>query len=274
MDMQNGDEVPPESTDLDGWRRAIATDRLKLFRLEALASALQDLGSRDEQVQHALAKHLSDSVLHLLRKHVGMDKPNQGEDIILRVHGDIFTALLCPNSADGRALRVAFGPRVFFRLKDAIAAEQRERRIPEESNTAKKLTISDEDNLGGEGEVDIQTTAESADLDDEREPADDRDAGHSTKHDTSLLDGVRELDEHVNVEGILDCVIDPRKRLAFHLYMNDIPLESKKRNVMSIAKALNISDKTAKAWVEEVRATLAEHEGVKHLNKSRVGARS
>ena len=63
-----------------------------------------------------------------------MNKPNQGEDIILRVHGEIIAALLHPSSPDGNALRLAFGPRVLFRLKDGIAAEERERRIPEESD--------------------------------------------------------------------------------------------------------------------------------------------
>lgn len=44
MDTQSGEEAPPKSTDLDGWRQAIADDRLKAFRLEALAAAFQDLG--------------------------------------------------------------------------------------------------------------------------------------------------------------------------------------------------------------------------------------
>src|ERR1035441_8389116 len=52
MDMQTGEEVPPKSTDLAGWRQAIATDRLKLFRLEALVAAFQDLGDRDHRHLH------------------------------------------------------------------------------------------------------------------------------------------------------------------------------------------------------------------------------
>jgi hypothetical protein len=278
MGMQTGEEVPPKSTDLAGWRRAIATDRLKFFRLEALAAAFQDLGNRDQQVQHALAKHLSDSILHMLRKHIGMNKPNQGEDIILRVHGNIFAALLCPKSPDGKALRVAFGPRVLFRIKDAIAAEQRECRILDESRTANKRAASDEDSegedVGEEGHVDIDASAESIAFNEETEPEDDCESGQPTRSDPSLLDDVRELDEHVNVEGILDCVTDPRKRLAFHLYMNDIPFKTKKKKAQSIAHALNISEKTARAWVEQVRGILSEHEGVKHIKKSRVGARS
>jgi hypothetical protein len=203
-----------------------------------------------------------------------MKKPNRGEDIILRVHGEIFAALLRPSSADGKALRVAFGPRVLFRLKDAIAAEERERRIPDESRTAKKKVTSDEDGEAEKGSVDINASAESPDFEEELEPENGCKTGQPIRPGPSLLDGVRELDEHVNVEGILDCVTDPKKRLAFHLYMNDIPFKTKKKKVQSIAQALNISEKTARAWVEEVRVLLSEHEGVKHLKKSRVGARS
>jgi hypothetical protein len=276
MDMQTGEEVPPKSTDLDGWRQAIATDRLKVFRLEALAAAFQDLGDRDHQVQHALTKHLSDSILHLLRKHVGMNKPNQGEDIIFRVHGVIFAALLLPSSPDGKALRLAFGPRVLFRLKDAIAAEERERRVPDESDTAKKEITSEQDGEVKEGNVEIDASAESPDFEKDQEAELEYDCatGQPTRPDPSLLDGVRELDEYLNVEGILDCVTDSRKRLAFNLYMNDVPFKTKKTKVQSIAQALKISEKTARAWVEEVRVLLSEHEGVKHLKKSRVGARS
>lgn len=274
MDKQNGDEVPPMSTDLAGWRQAIAMDRLKLFRLEALVAAFQDLGNSDHQVQHALAKHLTESILHLLRKHVGMDKPNLGEDIILRVHGEIIAALLDPSSADGKALRAAFGPRVLFRLKDGIAAEGRERRIPDESRTAKKEDGAEEGDGTEEGEVDIEASAGSPDPEESVEADDDLGSGSRTRWDSSLFDGVKKLDEHVNVEGILDCVPLPKKRLAFHLYMNGIPYKTKKKNVQSIAGALNISERTARAWVEEVRLLLSEHEGVKHLKKSRVGARS
>jgi hypothetical protein len=159
---------------------------------------------------------------------------------------------------------------------DCIAVEERERRIPDETRTAKKPMTSDEDGEAEEGNVDIDASAESPDFEEEleQEPEDDCETGQTIRPDPSLLDGVRELDEHVNVEGILDCVTDPRKRLAFHLHMNDVPFKTKKKKVQSIAQALNISEKTARAWVEEVRVLLSEHEGVKHLKKSRVGVRS
>ena len=61
--------------------------------------AFQDLGATDFDVQNAFAKHLSDSILRLLRPRVGKHHPNQGWDIILRTHGAIFEALLKPKSA-------------------------------------------------------------------------------------------------------------------------------------------------------------------------------
>jgi transcriptional antiterminator len=56
--------------------------------------------------------------------------------------------------------------------------------------------------------------------------------------------------------------------------MDGVPYKSKKRDVETIAQALGISERTAREWVKEVRQLLAEHEGVKHLKKLRVGARS
>lgn len=276
MDTRTGEEEPPKSTDLDGWRRAIADDQLRVFRLEALAAAFQDLGNRDRQVQHALAKHLSDSILHMLRKHVGINHPDQGWDIIYRTHHLIFTALLKPKSADGRSLRVAFGSRVLFRIKDAIAAEQRERRTPDDAPPKKKLTPEGQKDNGEERGVDIDASAEPTELDEEFAVLDDPDCASSRPipQDDPLSDEMRDVDEQINVEGILDCVGDPRKRMAFHLFMDGVPFKSKKKNVESIAQALGISERTAREWVKEVRQLLAEHEGVKHLKKLRVGVRS
>jgi hypothetical protein len=47
MNKKSGEEPPeppPEPTDLNGWRRALAEDRLRDFRPEAIVAAFQDLG--------------------------------------------------------------------------------------------------------------------------------------------------------------------------------------------------------------------------------------
>lgn len=276
MDVQNGEDTPPKPTDLVGWRQAIATDRLRVFRLEALAAAFQDLGNRDTQVQHALAKHLSDAILHMLRKHVGTNHPNEGWDIIHRAHHQIFTALMNRKSADGRGLRVAFGPRVLFRLKDAITAEQRERRSPDDVPPKKKPMVEGRNDKGEERSVEIDASAEPTGSGEKFEDLDDLDkeSPRLNPQDDPLSDAMSDVDEKINVEGILDCVRHPKKRLAFHLFMDGVPYKSKKKNVESIAQALGISEKTAREWVKEVRRLLAENEGVKHLRKMRVGARS
>ena len=115
MAKNPGAKSPP-STDLDAWRQAIAEGRLKTFRLEHIAAAFQDLGPADRTVRERLAKHLSGAITGMLVKRVGQNRPNRGEDIILEVHDEIFEALLQPQTADGKALRVTFGSRVMFRF--------------------------------------------------------------------------------------------------------------------------------------------------------------
>ena len=114
----------PRSTDLNGWRKAIADNHLGLFTLEAITVAFQDLrlrSDRDEYVEQELIKYLSASILRILRKHVGLNHPNRGEDIMFRAHHQLITALLKPKSADGGGMREAFASRVLFRMKDALA---------------------------------------------------------------------------------------------------------------------------------------------------------
>lgn len=92
MAISAGD--PPPSTDLEGWRQAIAGGRLRKCRLETIAAAFQDLGETDLRVREDLAKHLSGAIMGMLRKRVDTKKPNGGEDIIFEVHEIIFVALL------------------------------------------------------------------------------------------------------------------------------------------------------------------------------------
>ena len=258
MTIGTRDDPPPQSNDLNGWRAAICNGSLKSFRLESVVAAFQDLGGRDAEVRNGLAKHLSDSVLAILRRHVAFHHANQGNDIILRAHGTIFEALLKPGCADGRSLREAFTPRVLFRLKDALAGEARERRIPEVSGGEKDRTGISADDGGPAHEA--------------------RDLSYDTvvparKWTEATVDEVEELEEEVSVKQILERIPDDRKRLAFYLFMNDVPYKSKRKGVTSIARALGISDKTARDWIKEVRETLTEDEKVRQMKKLRAGDR-
>jgi transcriptional antiterminator len=71
------------------------------------------------------------------------------------------------------------------------------------------------------------------------------------------------------VKHILERIPDPRKRLAFYLYMNDVPYHSKKKNVHTIAQALNVSDRTARDWVEEVRESLENDQDIQYLKNGK-----
>lgn len=203
MDTRTGEEDPPKSTDLVGWQQAIADGRLESYRLEVLVAAFQDLGHLDHQVHHALAKHLSDSVLRFLRKEVGFNHPNQGWDIIFRNHDVIFKALVRPDSADGRGLRKAFGPRVRFRLKDAIVKERSERRTTQdiEKDKQKKKERKDLPTVG-----DVIELNASAAMEIDTDAPEDGGGGDDKVRTADLDNGLDDLDEEIDVERILSTV--------------------------------------------------------------------
>jgi hypothetical protein len=227
MSKATDEDPPPDSTDLEGWRQAVNEGHHTRYRLEEIVGAIQDLGPcTDKAVLNPLAKHVSDAVLRILRKHVSVNHANRGLDIIEKTHDQIIEAMLQPTSADGRALRVAFVPRVTFRLKDAFVAEASAAR-----------------NVKGH-KAELQTGR-----------AMHRGAGGAVHDLPRKADLFFAVDEKMDVERILEQVKDDRKRLAFRLFMDDVPFKSKKS--ASIAEALGISEKTAREWVKEVQDLLS-----------------
>lgn len=206
MKQPKNDDSHPDSNDLEGWRLAVKENRLSKFPLEPIVAAIQDLGvDSDAALIDALALYLSDRVMHILRRKVSKSYPNEGLDIIYTTHDQLIDAVLKPQSADGKALRKAFVPRLNYRLGDAIRAH--ERREP-------PAAFDDE-------------------VFDEKKPS------------------VADL---AYVEEILSRIVDSNKRLAFRLYMEDVPIKSNK--TMSISETLGKSDKTIKSWIEEVKNQL------------------
>jgi hypothetical protein len=152
MDASTGEEPPPDSTDVAGWKRVVADGLLDRLPLEAIVAALQDLRlNTDLGLRNDLAKNLSDRVYRLLRGQVGRNHSNEGWDII-DLHVQVFEALAQPTSADAKGLRQAFVPRVLFRLKDSIAKEARERRIPDETMVKPQQEEAPADPPGGDGQ--------------------------------------------------------------------------------------------------------------------------
>jgi hypothetical protein len=218
---RNEEEVPPDSTDYAGWRQAIEDGRFRQFPMEAVVAAFQDLRPNyDNSVRNALAKHISDVIYRLLRRNVGFNHPNQGRDIIDRVHYQMFEALGTPNSADGKGLRTAFASRLHFRLKDAIAKEAQERRTPDQipqksgKNGQSNKEVESED---GRDEVDEGGSAGEA-SEQEGDDAEDADSDQpvrlKNRPSSELLDDVRKLDEQIDVDRFLEeNIADDKKRL-------------------------------------------------------------
>ena len=231
MGLKTGEDPPPKSTDLEGWRRAVEDGRFRGFRMEEIVAAIQDLGpGTDKQVLNPIAKHLSDVLLRILRKCVDTGYANQGRDIIERVHGHVIDAVLAPNSADGQGLRTAFTPRVEYRIKDGLSKEKRAAR-----NLREPVEWGRASSPLGESELPPLDGATS-----ER-----------------CYNPSSEIAENMDVESVLRWVTDDQKRLAFRLHMDGVPYKSDK--TPSIASTLGMSEKTAREWIEEVKAHLSNN---------------
>ena len=258
MDASTGEEPPPDSTDVAGWRLAITDGRFRRFPLEAIAAAIQDLRpNRDGGLINALAEHLSESVYRIVRRYVGRNHPNAGYDIVDRVHDQFFESLAQPHSADGKGIRKALVWRLQFRAKDAIAKEARDRRIPDETAVKPQKQAKQSDPPGDEGhDVELVDIDQHPDLAEEGGSSDgDETPSSKARWNPALLDGVRATDEQIDVDRFLEENIkDDQKRLAFRLFMDGLPFKSKKYD--SIAKALGIDEKTARLWIEEIQKQL------------------
>ena len=278
------EKAAPKSTDLSGWRQAIIDNHLGSFKLEAIAAAFQDLrrrSDRDEHVEQGLIKYLSASILRILRKHVGVNHPNRGEDIIFRAHYQLITALLNPKSADGKGMREAFASRVLFRMKDALAAELRERRAPGYTPPTEvkkqageiedsKVELDPSDDFDGEESLDIHAASEQVD---ESQFQDDEFAPRIVWRQLET-DEANDICQQIDVDRVLDRINDHRKRLAFQLYLEDVPFKSKRPGVFTIAKAVGVSEKTARTWIQEIIDFLQADEQVLNLRRQKVGEKS
>ena len=122
--MDTKESQSPLPSDLAGWRRVVAEDRLASCRMEDVVAAVQGMGpDGEEKILQALMLRISNEIIRILRWRIGKNHANEGIDMIERAHGQLIEAVLRPDSADGKGLRVAFRRRIEFRAADAIQAE-------------------------------------------------------------------------------------------------------------------------------------------------------
>ena len=207
----------PPPADSAAWALVVEEDRLAGCRMEDIVAAAQTMGPTEEKTLEALMIWISDEIIRILRLVIWKTYPNEGKDMIERVHGQLIEAVLRPDSADGKSLRVAFRHRVEYRAADAIRAEIK---------TIGRFPYA-EDVYPNAGDVGMAPA--------NQEPW-------------------SSIEQNAHVENLLSRVQDPRKRIAFRLYMDGVPKESKK--VGSIASALGVSAKTVREWIAEVRTQM------------------
>jgi DNA-directed RNA polymerase specialized sigma24 family protein len=264
---------PPDPNDHNSWQDVVEKNLHLEYDAQVLFCALQGLGAKaNGQVRNALAKQLSDLVISMLRRKVSRYHPNEGEDIILRAHEAVFVAAAKPNSSDGAGFREAFYARLKFRLIDAIDKEYQLRRteediLAEKANKAKIQTsaVNDKSIVAVVGDEPIEDEDSFAELDEAvsfHEPAvnyDDEAPPERASYTLSLLDGDKPLIEQMDVDRLLKKHIpNIRKRLAFRLFMDDVPYKTKRAKSLSIADAMGIDESTARAWIQEVKEILSE----------------
>lgn len=208
------------SQDLEqSWRRIASEGSLGDQRIEDVVAAVQDLGpDADPRILNPLMLHIADELTRLLRRRVWRSHRNEGNDIIERAHAQIIEAVLKPDSADGKALREAFHARVEFRLQDALRGE---------IEHARRYGI---------------------------EP--DEEGAGATLGDRHAVDGgPDQMEGHAYVEGLLAIIDDPRKRLAWRLHMEGVPIDSTKVSG-TIARAVGVSGRQVQTWLDEVAELL------------------
>ena len=224
--------------------------------MEAIIAAFLDLRPNSEpNIKHALARYISDDMLRRLRKSTGRNHPNAGQDIIDRVHFELWeagTAHIGGRQGYAKSLCV---PR-HFRLKDAIAKEGgRERRTDPEKAAWQEEALKAKVKGTKTRKVDLAHICEHPELQDE-EVSDEVEivGGAGILRDATLLQSVRDLDEQIDVDRfLLENIPDYKKRLAFHLFMDKVPYKSKRG--ISIASLLKIDESTARDWIENTSHT-------------------
>ena len=244
------EEDPPDSNDLPGWQLAVQNDAFRNFRHEAIVAAIRDLYARaDAAVITPLAKHLSERMFSLIYGVIG--RHYRAEDIAQEAHSRLWEAILQPESADGRGLREAFTPRLRYRVKDVVAKFQ--------SHAVRSQPADGEG--GAEGDP---------------KPVPAKKSKRTEIADGALLDGVAAKEdpvgERIDVETVLERISDPRKRLVFRMYMDGVPFKSTR--ICSIEDAVGVSERTARAWVEEIQEMLGTDPLVQNLQSHTTGGMS
>lgn len=260
---------------MEGWRAAIKAGQLPSFRLEVIIAAIQDLGPDvDEQVRSKLAWEVHGRFFRILRKAVGRNHLNSGDDIIHRTIFKLFEAIGNLNSNDGRALRKPCYSLIKLRMIDAIREENRERRTPEdflETGKSSDDEVEEHVPFPDDTELEKAEVTESEGSVNETpgitratppskapEPDEDEDAAPvKASYDPSLFDGVIEMQQNIDIKRLLESAIpNDRKRLAFHLFMEGIPRKTIDENTHSIAEALGKDESTIRAWIKEIQEVL------------------
>src|SRR5262249_28373791 len=99
----------------------------------------------------------------------------------------------------------------------------------------------------------------------------EREGAYGTPRQDPLIDdAVQAIDHQIDanrvVRRVLETIPTYKKRLAYYLYLHNVPRKSE--HGPSIAKACGVSERTIRLWIKEIEDNLKQNEEVLTLLKS------
>src|SRR5580704_11615692 len=76
-----------------------------------------------------------------------------------------------------------------------------------------------------------------------------------------------QIDSDRVVSRVLATIPTYKKRLAYYLYLHNVPAKSKTEH--SIAKACGVSERTVRAWIEEIENDLKQNQEVQQQTRGK-----
>lgn len=209
-------EEPPSDTDLEAWRQIAAKDGLRRIPPEKIVAAIQRIGPSGDQ-----------RLLNALMGHIS--------DEILRI---LRRRVSTQYRNKGNDIIERAHEQLIVAILKPHSADGKGMRVA----FVARVRFRADDAIRAEMSNHKRYTHYETNEDGETvEPAD----GQAPDH----------VEQVAYVEHLLSKIPDPRRCLAFRLHMEGCPITSDK-GPESIARTLGVSDKTARAWIDEVQTLL------------------
>ncbi len=144
-------ERASEGVDREAWLGRINRAELGAARPQDIVAACRRLVTgRDAQLRGELLDHLDRLATRYLSMRVDKQLPNEGQDAVREVVGNMVASIIDPDAADGRGFESSFFDKLEHRLIDQVRRWRRETAVvePQESDEESGYAIERPDGSG------------------------------------------------------------------------------------------------------------------------------